>query len=241
MTTESHPVRRGIPRLVEAALAGLGLLFCSPVLVVVALGVRVTSRGPVLFRQQRVGRGGATFTLLKFRTMRVNQAALQVTAAGDPRVTRLGRCLRKLKLDELPELWNVVRGDMSLVGPRPEVPRYVNLGNALWRGVLQARPGITDPVTLRLRNEEELMASAPGDRERFYLDTLQPFKLTGYLEYLRRRSFLSDFGVILRTVLAVLVPAVAPPPSLEEVRAIAATVAAAMSPDVRRQDDSGRG
>ncbi len=169
-----------------------------------------------------MGRGGADFTLLKFRTMRVNQAALQVTAAGDPRITPLGRWLRKLKLDELPELWNVVRGDMSLVGPRPEVPRYVDLGNPLWREVLRARPGITDPVTLRLRNEEELMASAPGDRERFYLETLQPYKLVGYLEYLRRRSFLSDGGVILRTLVAVLVPAVAPPPSLDEVRAVAA-------------------
>ncbi len=225
MTTEPKPVRNGIPRPIEAALAGLGLLLCSPVLAAVALGVRVTSRGPVLFRQQRVGRGGAEFTILKFRTMRVNQAALQVTAAGDPRVTPLGRWLRKLKLDELPELWNVVRGDMSLVGPRPEVPRYVNLGNPLWRDVLQARPGITDPVTLRLRNEEELMASALGDRERFYLDTLQPYKLVGYREYLQRRSFLSDVGVILRTVLAIVVPSLAPPPSLDEVRAVAAGAA----------------
>jgi lipopolysaccharide/colanic/teichoic acid biosynthesis glycosyltransferase len=230
MTTEPKPVWNGIPRPIEAALAGLGLFLCSPVLAAVALGVRVTSRGPVLFRQQRMGRGGSAFTLLKFRTMRVNQAALQVTAAGDPRITPLGRWLRKLKLDELPELWNVARGDMALVGPRPEVPRYVDLANPLWCEVLRARPGITDPVTLRLRNEEELMASAPEDRERFYLEVLQPYKLVGYFEYLQRRSFLSDVGVILRTVLAVLVPAVAPPPSLDEVRAVAAGAAGWVAP-----------
>ena len=231
MTTQPQPVRNGIPRPIEVVLAGLGLLLCSPVLAAVALGVRVTSRGPVLFRQQRMGRGGAVFTLLKFRTMRANQAALQVTAAGDPRITPLGRWLRTLKLDELPELWNVMRGDMSLVGPRPEVPRYVDLANALWRDVLQARPGITDPVTLRLRNEEGLLASAPGDRERFYLETLQPYKLVGYLEYLRRRSFMSDVGVILRTVVAVLVPAVAPLPSLDEVKAVAAGAAQWIAPE----------
>ncbi|MGD1149527.1 MAG: sugar transferase [Thermoanaerobaculaceae bacterium] len=229
IAAEGTPARTGIPRAVEAAVAGLGCVVCLPVLGVMALGVRASSPGPVLFRQRRVGRGGVEFTLLKFRTMRINSEAMQVTAKGDRRITRLGRWLRKLKLDELPELWNVVRGDMSLVGPRPEVPRYVDLANPLWRAVLLARPGITDPVTLRLRNEEELMAAEAGDRERFYLETLQPYKLVGYLHYLQHRSFLSDVGVILRTVLAVLVPAVASPPPLEEIREIAATAAAASS------------
>ncbi len=214
---ESAPVRAGIPRAIEAALAGLGCLACLPVLGVVALAVWVGSPGPVLFRQRRVGRGGVEFTLLKFRTMRLNSEPTQVTAKGDPRITKLGRWLRRFKLDELPELWNVVRGDMSLVGPRPEVPRYVDLLNPLWRDVLEARPGVTDPVTLRLRNEEELMAAAPGPRERFYLETLQPYKLIGYLSYLRRRSVSSDVWVILRTLLAVLIPWVAPPPTIEEI------------------------
>lgn len=222
IAADRGPLRTGIPRFVEAALAGLGCVVCLPVFGVVALAVWATSPGPVLFRQCRVGRGGREFALLKFRTMRVNQAGLQVTAKGDPRITPVGRWLRLLKLDELPELWNVVRGDMSLVGPRPEVPRYVDVANPLWRDVLEARPGITDPVTLRLRNEEGLMAAAPGDGERFYLDTLQPYKLVGYLDYLRRRSFLADVGVIFQTLLAVLVPASAPPPSLEQVRAVAA-------------------
>jgi lipopolysaccharide/colanic/teichoic acid biosynthesis glycosyltransferase len=225
LTTGRQELRGGIPRPVEVALAGLGCVVCLPVLGAVALGVRASSPGPVLFRQRRVGRGGVEFTLLKFRTMRINAESMQVTAKGDPRVTPLGRWVRKLKLDELPELWNVVRGDMSLVGPRPEVPRYVDLANPLWPAVLQARPGITDPVTLRLRDEEDLIAAAPGDRERFYLETLQPYKLVGYLDYLRRRSFVADVGVILRTLLAVLVPAVAPAPSLEEVRAVAAAAA----------------
>ena len=133
------------------------------------------------------------------------------------RITRVGRLLRKSKLDELPELWNVARGDLSLVGPRPEVPRYVDLNNPLWRRVLEARPGITDPVTLRLRNEEELLAGCKGDPEQFYLNTLQPYKLHGYVTYLRQRSWRTDVGVLLGTLLAVVFPAQAPPPGMGEI------------------------
>jgi lipopolysaccharide/colanic/teichoic acid biosynthesis glycosyltransferase len=211
-------IRTGIPRWFEAVLAAIGILLCSPILGLVALGVRATSPGPVLFRQLRVGRGCTEFTLLKFRTMHVNQASLEVTARGDSRITPLGKWLRLLKLDEIPELWNVVRGDMSLVGPRPEVPRYVDVNDALWRLVLQVRPGITDPVTLQLRNEERLLAGVPGDTEEFYLKTLQPYKLAGYVEYLRHRSLLADVGVIVRTILTLVTTAAAPPPSIEEVR-----------------------
>jgi lipopolysaccharide/colanic/teichoic acid biosynthesis glycosyltransferase len=212
----------GIPRAVEAVAAILGILVCSPILALVAAGVRLTSPGPTIFRQPRVGRNGAAFTLVKFRTMRVNDAPHGVTASGDPRVTPLGRWLRRLKVDELPELWNIARGDMSFVGPRPEVPRYVDLANPAWRAVLRARPGITDPVTLRLIDEEAVIASVPGDRERFYLDALQPYKLAGYVEYLERRTFLSDLGVMLRTAAAMVVPRSTPPPSVEEIRAVAA-------------------
>jgi lipopolysaccharide/colanic/teichoic acid biosynthesis glycosyltransferase len=149
--------------------------------------------------------------------MRVENEGAQVTAKGDARVTRVGRFLRKSKLDELPELWNVVRGDLSLVGPRPEVPKYVNIEDPLWQRVLEARPGITDPVTLRLRNEEELLASCAGGPERFYLDTLQPYKLLGYVQYLQKRTWRSDLHVLLRTVFAVIFPAKAPSPGMEEV------------------------
>ena len=212
----------GIPRIVEAAAAILGIVACSPVLALVAAGVRLTSPGPAIFRQRRVGRHGAEFTLMKFRTMRVHDAPHGVTASGDPRVTGLGRWLRRLKVDELPELWNIARGDMSFVGPRPEVPRYVDLNDPVWREVLSARPGVTDPVTLRLIDEESVLASVSEDRERFYLDVLQPYKLAGYVEYLRQRTCISDLDVILRTALAVILPVSAPPPSVGEIRAVAA-------------------
>jgi len=149
--------------------------------------------------------------------MRVENGGAQVTVKGDARVTRVGRLLRKSKIDELPELWNVVRGDLSLVGPRPEVPKYVNLADPLWQRVLKARPGITDPITLRLRNEEELLASCPEDPQRFYLNTLQPYKLIGYSEYLDRRTWRSDVHVLIGTVFAIVFPDMTPPPPLETI------------------------
>ena len=207
----------GIHRSVEIVLALGGLVVSSPLLLLAAVLIMGASPGPVLFRQRRMGRFGKVFELLKFRSMRLENAGAQVTATGDARVTRVGRLLRKSKLDELPELWNVARGDISLVGPRPEVPRYVDLNNPLWRRVLEARPGITDPVTLRLRNEEELLAGCKGDPEQFYLNTLQPYKLHGYVTYLRQRSWRTDVGVLLGTLLAVVFPAQAPPPGMDEI------------------------
>ena len=174
-------IKSGIPRVGEAVAALAALLVLSPLICAAALAVAISSRGPVLFRQRRMGRSGREFLLYKLRTMRVQTAAAgpQVTARDDERVTRVGKFLRRTKLDELPELWNVFKGDMSLIGPRPEVPRYVDLSNPQWRLVLEARPGLTDPVTLRLRQEEVLLARVEGDREQFYLKTLQPFKLRG--------------------------------------------------------------
>src|SRR5215218_8313777 len=140
---------RGLPRAVEATLACLGLAVASPILLLVA----ATSPRPVLFRQQRVGLNGRPFTLLKLRTMKVawgdTPEGSQLTASGDARITPVGRWLRRFKLDEIPQLWNVIRGDMSLVGPRPDVPRYAGQ-SPLSRQVHSARPGLTDPVTLRL-------------------------------------------------------------------------------------------
>jgi lipopolysaccharide/colanic/teichoic acid biosynthesis glycosyltransferase len=207
----------GLPRSVEVALASAGLAALWPVLLGCAVAVKTTSTGPVLFRQKRMGKDGRPFTLMKFRTMRVNNAGLGVTAKNDQRITRVGALLRKSKLDELPELFNIVLGDMSFVGPRPEVERYVNLKDPLWQEVLQARPGLTDPVTLRLRNEEELLAAVDGDRERFYLDVLQQWKLRGYTSYLRERTWQRDVQLIIDTVLAVAMPARTPPPTREEI------------------------
>lgn len=211
--------RNGIPRVVEAAVSLIGLVVAAPLLALSAMAVAATSRGPVIFRQERVGRSGKTFVLYKLRTMRAVHAGPQVTAGDDRRVTPVGRLLRKAKLDELPELWNVLKGDMSLVGPRPEVPRYVDLENFMWRMVLEARPGITDPVTLRLRNEEALLAQVKGDRERFYLQTLQPYKLKGYAAYLSQRSWQSDVKVLWKTGIAVILPSRAPLPTIKEILA----------------------
>src|SRR5215831_6968031 len=210
----------GLPRLLEALLALLFLVLSSPLLLLASAAVALTSRGPILFRQRRVGRRGEHFELLKLRTMRAgSETGLQVTARGDSRITPVGRVLRATKLDELPALWNVVRGELSLVGPRPEVPRYVELKDPLWRKALQVRPGLTDPVTLSLRNEEVLLAGLPpAERERFYREAIQPWKLRGYSDYLDRRTAWTDIEVLLRTAVAVVFPHRVPPPSLTELR-----------------------
>lgn len=202
----AEQIRNGIPRTVEALVVALCLLAMLPVLLLLALAVALSSPGTILFRQVRVGRGGKRFTLYKLRTMRASAGGIEITAADDARTTRVGRFLRRTKLDELPELWNVLRGDMSLVGPRPEVPRYVDFTDPLWRQALCVRPGLTDPVTILLRHEEELLASVEGDREHFYLNELQPFKLRGHLAYLQQRSWLTDLQVIARTSLTFITP-----------------------------------
>lgn len=208
----------GIPRPIEAAVALVGLGASAPILAAAGLLIRATSPGPVLFRQTRVGRGGRPFTLYKLRTMR-QAGGTHVTRSGDARVTAVGRLLRKTKLDELPELFNVLRGDLSLVGPRPEVPRYVKLEDPRWQAVLEERPGLTHPVTLRLRNEEEFLAAAPGDAEDYYEQTLLPYKLQGCIEYQTRRTWLTDVQVVVETALTVLMPGRANPPTPAEVQA----------------------
>ena len=161
-------VQTGMPHIAQKLLAATGLVIAAPIMAGCAVAVASTSQGPVLFRQKRMGQFGKPFTLYKFRTMAINNTGPKVTARGDSRITKIGRILRKSKLDELPELWNVVNGTMALVGPRPEAVEYVELDNALWEKVLKARPGITDPVTLNLRNEEELLEQITGDREVYY-------------------------------------------------------------------------
>ena len=180
-----------------------GLAVATPVIAVCALAVIATSGRPAFFRQRRVGRGGRPFELVKLRSMRPSAGGPPVTARGDDRVTPVGRFLRRTKLDELPELWNVLRGEMSFVGPRPEVPGLVDLDDPRWAEILQVRPGLTDPVTLSLRDEEGLMARQE-DPERYYRETLQPLKLAGYRNYLERRTWRSDFGVIWDTISALL-------------------------------------
>src|SRR5258705_5483520 len=211
-------VLEGIPRPVEAILALLGLVGSAPLIAISALAIRLTSPGTVFFRQIRAGRNGRSFVLVKLRTMRGREEGPQVTSMIDSRVTSVGRFLRKTKLDELQELWNVLKGDMSLVGPRPEVPRYVDFEDPRWQAVLQVRPGLTDPVTLRLRNEEKLLAEVEGDVERFYLGTLQPVKLGGYLEYLASRNWKEDLKVILKTAVGVAWPSRNPGLTVAQIR-----------------------
>jgi lipopolysaccharide/colanic/teichoic acid biosynthesis glycosyltransferase len=200
----------GIPRFVELPLAMAGLIAAFPIILAAGVCIVLTSGRPVLFRQERVGRDGRRFRLWKLRTMRVSPGGSQVTARGDDRITPVGRILRKTKLDELPQLWNVLKGDMSLVGPRPEVPRYVDLEDPIWKQVLRSRPGITDPVTLKLRDEEALLARVSADPERYYREELQPAKLHEYVVYLETRSWKTDVEVLYKTVLALFSPVRSP-------------------------------
>lgn len=186
--------------ILDALAAAIGLLVLVPVFAVVALSVRLSSPGPVFYRQERVGRGGKTFRIVKFRSMFVDadQRGLAITATGDPRITSVGRILRHFKLDELPQLWNVLMGEMSLVGPRPEVPRYVESYSEAQRRVLAVRPGITDPASIAYRHEEELLGTYP-DPDLHYREVMLPHKLSLNLEYLTRMSFSYDLSLIVRT------------------------------------------
>jgi len=187
--------------LVDASLATAGLVMLSPILLVVAVAITLDSPGAPWFLQRRVGRHGQPFPIVKFRTMHRNAEAVggPLTVADDRRVTRVGRFLRASKIDELPQLINVVRGDMALVGPRPEVPRYVELYDEQQRKVLEVRPGITDPASLRYRNESALLDTA-RDPDELYRTQLLPHKLALNLAYLERRTLWSDVGVVLGTV-----------------------------------------
>jgi lipopolysaccharide/colanic/teichoic acid biosynthesis glycosyltransferase len=191
-------------RLLDVTLAGVALVLGAPLLTVLAVAVKLDTRGPALFVQTRIGRGERPFRIVKLRTMTTGEhAAAQVTAAGDPRITRLGALLRKTKLDELPQLWNVVRGDMSIVGPRPEVPRYVEHYRPEWMRLFSVRPGLTDLASLAFR-DEELLLDLADDRERAYLRVVMPMKLDLALEGLEHASLLADLSVIAQTAVAVV-------------------------------------
>lgn len=187
-------------RLFDIIASGCGLLVLSPVFIIVALWIKIDSKGPVFFRQVRVGRYNKDFRIFKFRSMRVgSDKGSQVTIGGrDPRVTRSGYFIRKFKIDELPQLINVFVGDMSLVGPRPEVRHYVNYWAPDQMKVLDVRPGITDPASIRYRNENELLEKAE-DPERYYIDVIMQEKIELYLEYVEKSSFWYDIKLIFQT------------------------------------------
>lgn len=194
-----------LKRGVDIVASGAGLLLLAPLGMLIAAAIRLESPGPVLFGQWRVGRGGRRFRLWKFRSMVVDAEArgARITSAGDTRVTRVGRWLRRWKLDELPQLWNVLVGEMSLVGPRPEVPEWVEHWPERWKPVLLAvRPGLTDVVSLELRDEEALLAKQE-DPLAYYREVLLYRKARRCAAYLRRRTPASDWGVLWRTAWAV--------------------------------------
>lgn len=194
-------VARGFDLL--AAL--LGLILSSPIFLAIAILIKCESRGPVFFHGARVGKDGILFFILKFRTMRADaaQRGARITTRNDARITRAGRFLRRSKLDELPQLWNVLRGEMSLVGPRPEDPRYVKYYTPAQRAVLQVRPGITGAASIAFRHEEEILEGAAWEQQ--YLEKVMPAKLALELAYLQRRTFWSDLEILARTGLALFV------------------------------------
>lgn len=187
-------------RLFDIVASGLGLLFLSPVFLVVAIWIKFDSQGPVFYRQVRVGRYNKDFKIYKFRSMRVgaDKGSLVTIGGRDPRVTKSGYYIRKYKLDELPQLINVFIGDMSLVGPRPEVRHYVNYWTKEQLHVLDVRPGITDPASIKFRNENELMEKA-DDPEDYYINVIMQEKIKLYLKYVEQASFWYDIKLIFQT------------------------------------------
>jgi len=190
-----------LKRIFDLVVAGIGLVMLLPWFVLVIILIRLDDGGPAFFRQVRVGHNGKPFRIWKFRTMRVDaeQRGGLVTAAGDPRVTRVGRLLRRVKFDELPQLMNVVGGEMSLVGPRPEVPYYVEQYSEGQRRVLNLMPGITDPASVAFRDEEMVLAHF-DDQEAAYVREIMPEKIRLNLEYAKHATLWGDIGVILKTL-----------------------------------------
>lgn len=194
-----------IKRAFDFAAALLGLAFLSPLLILTATLIRMDSPGPALFLQERVGKGGRIFRIIKFRTMTSGaESQGQITVGQDARVTRIGHVLRRFKIDELPQLLNVLRGDMSLVGPRPEVPRYVACyPERVRQTVLSVPPGITDWASIEFKEENALLGRA-NDPERTYIEEILPVKLDYYVRYVRERNFVVDLKIIFYTLFAIV-------------------------------------
>lgn len=187
-------------RLFDVIASGFGLIILSPLFIILAIWIKLDSKGPVFYRQVRVGYKNKDFRIFKFRSMRVgaDKGSLVTIGGHDPRVTRSGYFIRKFKFDELPQLINVFLGDMSLVGPRPEVRHYVDYWTPEQMHVLDVRPGITDPASIKFRNENELMEKAE-DPEKFYIEVIMQEKIKLYLEYVEKHSFFYDLGLIFKT------------------------------------------
>jgi len=188
-------------RLFDLLFSTLGLIFLMPIFLIIGLLIKIEDGGPVLFIQERVGYRGRVFNIYKFRTMRVGaeKMGLQITVDGDKRITKIGKILRKYKIDELPQLFNVIKGDMSLVGPRPEVPYYVCLYNDKQRKVLEIMPGITDLASILFKNEGEIL-SRSQDPEFEYINNIMDQKIQLNLAYAEKSNYLKDFMLVIKTV-----------------------------------------
>jgi lipopolysaccharide/colanic/teichoic acid biosynthesis glycosyltransferase len=184
----------------DVVIAAVLLLLCTPLIALAALAIVIDSKGPILFRQERIGKGMRPFRILKLRTMAADAAAQFDFRAAH--ITRVGRLLRKWKVDELPQLWNVLRGEMSMVGPRPEIAPYVELFRPEYEKLLRSRPGLTDPATIAFRHEAELLSHS-ADPEKVYVQQVLPQKLKLAIEYAERRSLASDLHILLRTVIVI--------------------------------------
>ncbi len=196
----------GLKRLFDLLFSLSGLFLLAPLFLLITMWIKIDSEGPVFFRQSRVGRYGRLFDIYKFRTMcsDAESRGRQITVRDDPRITRPGRFLRRFKLDELPQLINVVKGEMSLVGPRPEVPRYVDLyPEHLRQKILSISPGITDLASIEYKNENDILSEA-DDPERTYIEKVMPAKLKYYERYVSERSLWGDFKLILATIKSIL-------------------------------------
>jgi len=193
-----------IKRFFDFVTAGLGLIFLTPLFLIIAILIKSNSKGPVFYKQPRVGRGGILFHLFKFRTMQVGADKATAITVGhrDPRITPVGYFLRKFKLDELPQLINVLIGEMSLVGPRPELQKFVNLYDEHQLKVISVKPGITDYASIQFRNENEMLAGKP-DPVDYYIKEIMPAKLNLNLQYIANQSFLTDLKIIGHTIFLV--------------------------------------
>ena len=202
---EQRKLQLFLKRAMDIVISGGALLVLWQVLLLIALAIKIDDPGPVFYRQVRVGRHGKTFRIFKFRTMVVDadKKGLQITVGRDNRITRMGALLRKTKLDELAQLINVFVGEMSFVGPRPEVPKYVDMYTPYQRQVLLVRPGITDYASIAYRNENDMLASS-DDPEKMYIEKIMPDKIELNMKYLREISPAADIRLILSTIIAVI-------------------------------------
>lgn len=194
-----------VKRIFDIVASLGGLIVLSPILIIVAICIKLDSKGPVFFKQKRVGKNKKIFEIYKFRTMVTDAEKLgkQITVGNDSRITRVGKFIRKCKLDEFPQLINVVKGEMSLVGPRPEVPRYVELYDEYQEQILLVQPGITDYASIAFRNENEILGNSHNPEE-IYIEEIMPTKIELNMKYIRNISIVEDIKLIVNTILAIL-------------------------------------